>query len=190
VRIRVRRKTEKEEKEEGQRPHHHHKNQLLIISVIITVFLMVAPAITNKYHIKYKISRIYQPYNLSSPHRWVFYRCKLNMAVKACKHSNLNVDVQLLLQTKLFKLGSNPVGKPDQLWLRNQKFVFATYASYLVFKHRFYHFLANEHGTMYDMGNPGPSEAKACTAKFSKLKLPLQFLDFKVLNRSFKVLKL
>jgi len=28
-------------------------------------------------------------------------------------------------------------------------------------------------GIMYDMGNPGPSEAKSCAAKFSKQKLPL-----------------
>jgi hypothetical protein len=39
--------------------------------VIITVFPMPAHAVINKYHIKYKISRIYQPYNLSSPHGWV-----------------------------------------------------------------------------------------------------------------------
>ena len=135
VRIRVRRKTEKEEKEEGQRPHHHHTNQLLIISVIITVFLMVAPAVTNKYHIKYKISRIYQPYNLSSPHRWVFYRCKLNMAVKACKHSNLNVDVQLLLQTKLFNLVQIQRGG------QTGPNLYCCYPAYLRIQNRFYHFL-------------------------------------------------
>jgi hypothetical protein len=32
---------------------------------------MAAHAVINKYHIKYKISRIYQPYNLSSPQHWV-----------------------------------------------------------------------------------------------------------------------
>ena len=71
--------------------------------VIITVFLMDAQAV-NKYHINYKISRIYRPlYNLSN-RRWVL-DAKLKFMTKACKTSNLNVDVQpLLLETKLFNL--------------------------------------------------------------------------------------
>ena len=50
---------------DGQRPHHHQKKTASHNHVIITVFLMDAQAVINKYHIKYKISRIYRPYNLS-----------------------------------------------------------------------------------------------------------------------------
>ena len=49
---------------EGQGPHHHQKKTASHNHVIITVFLMDAQAVINKYHIKYKISRIYRPYNL------------------------------------------------------------------------------------------------------------------------------
>jgi len=101
VRIWVRRKNGGEE---GQRPHHHRrqKKNTSHNHVIITVFLMVAQAVINKYHIKYKISRIYQPHNISSPpppSYWVLDANKTFIVVKACKHLNLNVDVQLLLQT-------------------------------------------------------------------------------------------
>jgi predicted amino acid dehydrogenase len=81
VRIGVRRKTEKEEEEEEEKKEEEEeKDKDLIITtkkpashnhVIITVFPMTAHAVINKYHIKYKISRIYQSYNLSSPHDWV-----------------------------------------------------------------------------------------------------------------------
>lgn len=109
--------------------------------VIITVFLMDAQAV-NKYHINYKISRIYRPlYNLSN-RRWVL-DAKLKFMTKACKTSNLNVDVQpLLLETKLFNLKkSSSLRSGQTLPIMVEESRIHISIVYRHIQHRFYHLL-------------------------------------------------
>jgi len=67
--------------------------------------------------------------------------------VQACKHSNLNVDVQLLLQTKLFNLVLQ-IQRGGQTGPN----LYCCYPAYLRIQNRFYHFLpTTEQGIIYDI---------------------------------------